>query len=205
MGRLLSIHPENPQDRLIRQVAAVLNDSGVIIYPTDSSYALGCIPGDKSAIDRIIAIRKLDSKHNMTLLCRDLADIGNFARLENRAFRLIRRLTPGPYTFLLKATKDVPRRLQHPQKKTIGLRIPDHNIILAILACLGAPLLSTSLILPGETLPETDPDEIYEKLGAVVDLVIEGGSGGLEPTTVLDLTGGTPGVIRQGKGDTRDL
>ena len=205
MAQFLQIHTVTPQERLISQAAAVIRTGGVIVYPTDSCYALGALSVNKAAVDRIIQIRRLAPKHNMTLICRDLTDIGNYAKLDNTAFRFIKSLTPGPYTFLLKATRDVPRRLQHPQKKTIGLRIPDNRIALALLGSLGEPLLSTSLILPGRELPETEPDEIRELLSSQVDLIIDGGAGGHVPTTVLDLTAGTPTVIRAGKGDINKL
>ena len=205
MAQFLQIHAVSPQERLISQAAAVLRTGGVIVYPTDSCYALGALSVNKAAVDRIILIRRLAPKHNMTLICRDLTDIGNYAKLDNTAFRFIKSLTPGPYTFLLKATRDVPRRLQHPQKKTIGLRIPDNRIALALLGSLGEPLLSTSLILPGRELPETEPEEIRELLSSQVELIIDGGAGGHVPTTVLDLTAGTPTVIRAGKGDINKL
>jgi len=205
MARLIALHPDNPQLRLIDQVIEVLHGGGVIVLPTDSSYALACLTGQRSAVDRIVRIRQLDPRHDMTLLCRDLSNFGIFARMDNSAYRLIKRLTPGPYTFLLKATKEVPRRLQHPQKKTIGLRVPAHNVTLSILGRLNEPLMSSSLILPGESLPETDADEINTRIGGQVDLVINGGAGGLEPTTVLDLTKDIPAVVRQGRGDTSML
>ena len=205
MARLIALHPDNPQLRLIDQVIEVLHGGGVIVLPTDSSYALACLTGQRSAVDRIVRIRQLDPRHDMTLLCRDLSNLGMFARMDNSSYRLIKRLTPGPYTFLLKATKEVPRRLQHPQKKTIGLRVPAHNVTLSILGRLNEPLMSSSLILPGESLPETDADEINTRIGGQVDLVIDGGAGGLEPTTVLDLTKDIPAVVRQGRGDTSML
>ena len=205
MARLIAIHPENPQLRLLDQVAEVLAGGGVIVLPTDSSYALACLTGRRSAVDRIVRIRQLDPRHDMTLLCRDLSNLGMFARMDNSAYRLIKRLTPGPFTFLLKATQEVPRRLQHPQKKTIGLRVPAHNVTLSIRGRLNEPLLSSSLILPGESLPETDADEINTRIGGQVDLVIDGGAGGLEPTTVLDLTKDIPVIVRQGRRDTSML
>lgn len=201
MAQYFDIHPDNPQGRLVSQAAAILRQGGVIAYPTDSCYALGCLVGDKSAVDRIIRIRQLQPKHNMTLICQDLSEIANFAKLGNTAFRLIKSLTPGPYTFLLKASRDVPRRLQHPQRKTIGLRIPDNPVALAILESLGEPMLSTSLILPGEQFPETDANEIQAQLGKLIELVIDGGAGGLESTSVIDLVSDTPEVVRVGKGE----
>jgi tRNA threonylcarbamoyl adenosine modification protein (Sua5/YciO/YrdC/YwlC family) len=202
MTQYFQIHPENPQMRLIDQSVALLREGGVIVYPTDSCYALGCRIGDKSAIERIQAIRNLDKRHNLTLICKDLSNISVYAKVGNATFRLMKSLTPGPYTFLLKATRDVPRRLQHPRRKTIGLRVPDNTIILAILEHLDEPLLNTSLILNGEELPLTDPEDIYDALGSTVDLIIDGGYGGLEPTTVVDLLEGQPRIVREGKGDS---
>lgn len=201
MTQLFTIHPDNPQPRLIKQVADILRQDGVIAYPTDSCYALGCLAGDKSAVERIVRIRQLNPKHNMTLVCRDLSDIGTYARLENSDFRLIKRLTPGPYTFLLKATRDVPKRLQHPHKKTIGLRIPDNRILLELLGVLGEPIVTTSLVLPGREYPETDPVEIEELLRNRIEVVIDGGPCGVDATTVLDLTTSAPELVRQGKGE----
>ena len=205
MTQYLVIHPENPQPRLISRAVEILRRGGVIVYPTDSCYALGCLPDSKPALERISRLRRLDPKHNMTLVCRDLSEIGIYARVDNSAFRFIKRLTPGPYTFLLKATRDVPRRLQHPQKKTIGLRVPDNRIALDLLAALDAPMLSTSLILPGNDLPESDPEVICRMLQDQVDLVIDGGAGGLEATSVIDLCGPVPLIIRKGKGDVSGI
>lgn len=205
MPQFLQIHADSPQERLISQAAAALRAGGVIVYPTDSCYALGALGGIKAAVERIIRIRRLSPKHNMTLICRDMTDIGNYAKLDNASFRFIKNLTPGPYTFLMKASRDVPRRLQHPQKRTIGLRIPDNRIALALLASLGEPLLSTSLILPGHAQPESEPDTIRSQMQHQVDLVIDGGAGGFDFTTVLDLTGGAPRVVRAGKGDVSEL
>jgi tRNA threonylcarbamoyl adenosine modification protein (Sua5/YciO/YrdC/YwlC family) len=201
MTQYFTIHPENPQSRLIGQAVLILRQGGIIVYPTDSCYALGCMLDNKPALDRIARLRRLEPKHNMTLLCRDLSEIGVYAKVNNSAFRFIKRLTPGPYTFLLKATRDVPRRLQHPQKKTIGLRVPDNHIVLQILETLDAPMLSTSLVLPGNELPESDPEEIHRKLEEQVDLVIDGGAGGLEPTSVIDLCGPVPVIVRKGRGE----
>lgn len=205
MAQFLQIHSDSPQTRLISQAAAVLRSGGIIVYPTDSCYALGALSEDKAAIDRIIRIRRLHPKHNMTLVCQDLSDIGSYAKLDNLAFRFIKSLTPGPYTFLLKASRDVPRRLQHPQKKTIGLRIPDNQIALSLLESLGEPLLSTSLILPDRDLPETEPDKMMELLQHQVDLIIDGGAGEYDYTTVLDMTTDNPKIIREGKGDVSRL
>ena len=201
MGQYFEIHKDNPQSRLIGQAASILRQGAVVVYPTDSCYALGCLVGDKAAMDRIIRLRQLDDRHNMTLVCRDLSEISSFARLGNVHFRLIKSLTPGAYTFLLKATKDVPRRLQHPKRKTIGLRIPDNNIVSALLESLSEPMLSTSLILPGDELPMNDPERIKERLIDEVDLIIDGGNGGISATTVLDLTQDDPLVVREGLGD----
>ncbi len=201
MSQFFVIHSENPQKRLIAQAAKVLSDGGVIVYPTDSCYALGCHIGDKAAMDRFRSIRRLDHKHDFTLMCRDLSDIANYARVDNRIYRLLKTLTPGPYTFLLKATREVPRRLQHPKRKTIGLRVPDNSIALALLEALNEPILTTSLILPGDPMPFTDPYEIREILDDQVDLVIDGGYCGYTQTTIVDLSEGQPLVIREGKGD----
>ncbi len=201
MTQVFEIHPINPQKRLIQSAALIVRDGGVVVYPTDSCYALGCHIGDKTALERIQKIRALDKKHNLTLLCRDLSEIGTYAKVHNSSFRLMKSATPGPYTFLLVATRDVPSRLQHPKRKTIGVRIPDHQIILDLLAELGEPMLSTSLILPGNSLPMTDPVEIEEKLGGQIDLVIDGGACGLEATTVVDMADGQAVIVREGRGD----
>src|SRR5919106_6500648 len=201
MAQFLHIHPVNPQPRLIKQVVTMLREGNVIIYPTDSCYALGCYIGDKEAQERIRRIRDIDPKHNFTLVCRDLSEIATYAKVDNAAYRLIKALTPGPYTFILKATREVPRRLQDPRRKTIGLRVPDNRIALAILEALGEPIMSSTLLLPGEDAVPTDPELIYERFGKQVDLVIDGGNCGFEPTTVVDFTEGVPQVIRQGKGD----
>ena len=198
--QFLHIHPLNPQPRLIKQVVDVVCAGGVIIYPTDSSYALGCHIGDKAAMERIRHIRELDNKHNFTLVCRDLSEIANYAKVDNVAYRLIKSLTPGPYTFILKATHEVPRRLQNPKRKTIGLRVPDHAIVQALIEMLGEPLMSSTLMLPGNEVPLNDPQEIQNLLKNQVDLIIDGGNCGLEPTTVIDLVEGTPQIVRQGKG-----
>lgn len=200
MAQFFQIHPDNPNARLVRQAAAMLRDGAVIVYPTDSGYALGCHLGDKDAVTRIRQIRNLDAQHHMTLVCRDLSELSNYARVDNVQFRLLKNNTPGAYTFILQATKEVPRRLQHPKRSTIGMRIPDHPVALALLQELGEPLLSTTLILPDEEYPLTDVDEIREQLQHKVDLVIEGGSVGIEPTTVIDLTGTTPQLLRAGRG-----
>ncbi|TDI81223.1 MAG: threonylcarbamoyl-AMP synthase [Betaproteobacteria bacterium] len=200
MAQFFSIHPDNPQSRLIRQAAALVRAGGVIIYPTDSCYAFGCQLGDKSAMTRIRTIRHVDEQHHFSLVCRDLAEISNYAKVNNSQYRLLKANTPGSYTFILEATREVPRRLQHPKRNTIGLRIPDHPIVQALLAELGEPLLNSTLILPGEEFPLNDPWEIRERLEHQVELVLDGGSCGLVMTTVIDLTGGKPELVRHGRG-----
>jgi tRNA threonylcarbamoyl adenosine modification protein (Sua5/YciO/YrdC/YwlC family) len=201
MAQFFRIHPENPQLRLVSQAVAILRSGGVIVYPTDSCYALGCQIGDKAGMERIRRIRKLDEQHNFTLVCRDLSEIGTYARVDNSAYRLLRAATPGPYTFLLRATREVPRRLQNPKRRTIGIRIPDSEIVRSLLDTLGEPIMSSSLLLPGEEMPMTEPDVMRERLGGNVDLVINGGYCGFDPSTVVDLTEGQPRVLRLGKGD----
>ncbi len=201
MSRLLQIHPANPQPRLIHQAVERLREGDVLIYPTDSSYALGCQLGDKAAADRIRQIRQTDRQHNFTLVCRDLSEIATYAKVDNQRYRLLKAATPGPFTFILQATHEVPRRLQHPRRKTIGVRVPDHVIVRALLAELGEPIMSCTLVLPGDEWPLSDPEEIEDRLGNVVDLIIDGGPGQHEPTTVLDLTGDAPNLLRQGLGD----
>ncbi len=200
MAQFFSIHPESPQPRLMNQAVVILRQGGVVAYPTDSSYALGCCLGDKSAMDRIRKLRQISAEQDMTLVCRDLSEIASYAHVNNSAFRMMKSMTPGPYTFLLKAKRDVPRRLLHPKKRTIGIRVPDNQITLALLDCLGEPLTSISLVLPDETLPETDPGEIEQKIGRQVDLIIDGGAGGLDFTTVIDMTNDEPLIVRAGKG-----
>ena len=201
MTQFFTIHPINPQLRLIKQAAALVRDGAVIAYPTDSCYALGCHLGDKNAVARIRQIRGLDENHYMTLMCRDLSELARYARVSNPQFRLLKNNTPGSYTFILGATKEVPRRLQHPKRNTIGMRIPDHPVALALLEELGEPLLSSTLILPNEENPLNDAEEIRDRLDQQVDLVLDGGAVGLEPTTVIDLTGDIPVLVRRGKGD----
>lgn len=201
MAQFFSIHPENPQQRLIRQAAEMLREGAVVVYPTDSCYALGCHLDDKDAVARIRRIRKLDDHHHLTLMCRDLSEISRYARVDNSKFRLLKANTPGSYTFILEATKEVPRRLQHPKRSTIGIRIPDHPVALALLEELGEPILSTTLMLPDEEWPLNDAERIRELLEKEVELVIDGGPVGVDFTTVIDLTGDTPELIRQGKGD----
>lgn len=201
MAFLISIHPVNPQPRLIRQAVAAIRDGSVVVYPTDSTYALGCLIGDKEAMERIRRIRNADKHHNFTLVCRDLSEIAKYARVDNSQYRTLRAFTPGPYTFLLEATREVPKRLQNPKRRTIGIRVPDNAIVRLLLAELGEPIMSSSLLLPGETESMTDPPEIKQRLDHLVDLVIDGGAGGLEPSSVVDLSSGVPVVVRSGKGD----
>jgi tRNA threonylcarbamoyl adenosine modification protein (Sua5/YciO/YrdC/YwlC family) len=205
MSQFFQIHPVNPQARLIRQAVEIIRADGLVVYPTDSSYALGCHVGDKRGMERICRIRELDNKHNFTLVCRDLSEIAIYAKVDNSAYRLLKSLTPGPYTFILGATHEVPRRLQNPKRRTIGIRVPDHAIAQALLAELGEPLMSSTLILPGADLPETDAVEIRERLEREVDLVIDGGHCGFEPTTVIDMSEGTPRLLRQGRGSVEGL
>ena len=200
MAQYFQIHPTHPQPRLIKRAAEIVRAGGVIAYPTDSSYALGCHIGDKAAMERIRCIRRLGEDHNFTLVCRDLSEVALYARVSNADYRLLKAHTPGPYTFILPATREVPRRLQHPRRKTIGLRIPEHPIVRALLAELGAPLMSTTLILPGEDLPLSDPAAIRDRLEHDVDLVLDGGFCGLEPTTVAELEDGVVRVTRRGQG-----
>lgn len=201
MSEFLQVHPVNPEPRVIKQVVDVLLQGGVIVYPTDSTYALGCHIGDKSALERIRRIRQLDNKHDFTLVCSDLSSLATYAKVHNSAYRILKAYTPGPYTFILKATPEVPRRLMHPKKKTIGLRVPRNPIAQSILAVLGEPIMSTSLILPEAETPLFDPYEMRLKIGKLVDLIVDGGACGLEPTTMVDLVEGVPQVVRVGKGD----
>jgi len=201
VSQFFQIHPENPQQRLIHKSVDIVRAGGVVAYPTDSAYALGCHIGDKNALDRIRRIRKLEERHNFTLVCRDLSELASYARVDNAAYRLLRNNTPGPYTFILEATSEVPRRLKHPKRKTIGIRVPDNIIAQDLLAGLGEPLMSITLIMPGDEYPLIDPYEIRELLEHEVDLVIDGGFCGMEPTTVVDLSGDVPAVTREGKGN----
>ena len=201
MTQRLQVHPENPQKRLIHQVVEGLNKGNVIAYPTDSAYALGCHLGDNKAMERIRRIRRLDQNHNFTLICRDLSELATYARVDNSVFRFLKAYTPGPYTFILEASREVPRRLQHPKRKTIGLRVPENTIALAILEELNQPLMSVTLIMPGEDSPLADPDDIYDRLHGQIDVLVDGGVCGIEPTTVVDLVEGVPQVVRKGRGD----
>jgi len=203
MAQLFEIHPENPQVRLIRRAAEIIRAGGVIVYPTDSCYALGCHLGDKDAMQRIRRIRMADATHHFTLVCRDLSEIARYARVDNRQYRLLRKYTPGPYTFLLRATRDTPKRLQNPKRRTIGIRVPDHPVPQLLLRELDEPIMSSTLLLPGEDLPLTDAREIRERLEHAVDVVLDGGHCGLEPTTVIDLTAEIPAIVRKGRGDPR--
>ncbi|WP_404363634.1 L-threonylcarbamoyladenylate synthase [Marinobacter sp.] len=201
MSQFFQIHPETPQKRLINQAVEILRRGGVIIYPTDSAYAIGCQLDDKQAADRIKRIRRLDDKHNFTLVCRDLSDIGTYAKVDNTSYRLLKMFTPGPYTFIFNATSEVPRRLQHPKRRSIGLRVPDNAIVQALLGELGEPIMSSTMILPGEDQPMTDPEEMRDRLQHEVDLVIDGGFCGAEATTVVNMCDQIPEVTRVGKGD----
>ena len=205
MARLVEIHPTNPQPRLIAEVVATIRNGGLIAYPTDSSYAFGCHIGDKRAMDRIRRIRETDKKHNFTLVCTDLSEISLYAKVDNWAYRLLKSLTPGPYTFILQATREVPKRLQNPNRRTIGLRVPDHQIVRDMLKSLGEPIMSSTLLLPGDDLPLTDVYEIEERIGNQIEMIVDGGRTGVEPTTVIDLSGGTVEILRRGRGDVSSL
>ena len=205
MAQFFVIHPDNPQARLIRQAVEIVRADGVIVYPTDSAYAIACGLDNKAGLERIRRLRQVDKDHNFTLVCRDLKEVSVYARVDNVTYRALKAHTPGPFTFILPATREVPRRLAHPKRKTIGLRVPEHRIALALLEELGEPLMSSTLILPDDPLPLNDPEVIRERLEKHVDLVIDGGFCGLEATTVVDLTGAVPEVTRQGRGDASGL
>jgi len=205
MAQLFVVHPTHPQLRLLRQAAQLIEHGGVAAIPTDSCYALVCRIDDKAAADRVRHIRRVDERHHLTLLCRDLSEISNYAKVDNVQYRLIRNVTPGPYTFILEATREVPRRLSHPSRKTIGIRVPDHPVPQGLLEVLGQPLISTTLLLPGDELPRTDAGEIRERLEHEVDLVIDSGDAGIEPTTIVDLTGPDAVLIRRGRGPIEAL
>ena len=200
MSQLLQIHNENPQERLIAQAVEIIQKGGVIVYPTDTSYAIGCHLGDKKAVERIRQLRMLDAKHDFTLLCEDLKQIASYARVDNQAYRILKSHTPGAYTFILKATKEVPKMLMHPKKKTIGIRVPNNNIIQAVLNSLGEPILTSTLILPGDDYPMTDPYDIQQTLGANIDLIIDGGYCGMDETSLISLVDDNIEVLRQGAG-----
>jgi tRNA threonylcarbamoyl adenosine modification protein (Sua5/YciO/YrdC/YwlC family) len=200
MARFLNIHPDDPQPRLLGQAVATLRDGGVVALPTDACYVLACATGDKSAMEKLRQIRNVDDRHHFTLMCRDLSEIGQFARVDNSCYRLLKLATPGCYTFILEGTKELPRRILHPKRKTIGLRVPGHAVAQSLLAELGEPLLTTTLQLPGDDFPLTEGWEIQDRIDALLDLIIDSGHCGVEPTTVIDLTGSAPEVIRVGKG-----
>ncbi len=205
MSLYLEIHPDNPQQRFIKQSVEIIRRGGVIVYPTDSSYALGCHIGDKEAVTRLRRIRQIDDKHNLTLVCRDLSEIATYAKIENTDYRLLKSLTPGPYTFILPGTSEVPRRLMHPKRRHIGLRVVDHPVVRDLLEVLDQPLISCTLVMPGEEFPVTDAEDCRAQLEKQVDLIIDSGHCGIEPTTVIRLTGGVPEVRRQGKGKGHGL
>ncbi len=205
VARLIEIHPTDPQPRHVAAIVRSIRDGQLIAYPTDSSYAFGCHIGDKRAMDRIRRIRRTDKKHNFTLVCRDLSEISLYARVDNWAYRMLKSMTPGPYTFILQATREVPKRLQNPKQRTIGLRVPDHPLVQAILESLGEPIMSSTLSMPGDDTPLTDPLDIEEKIGHEVDIIIDAGAAGIEPTTVLDLSHGTVEILRAGRGDVSTL
>ena len=205
MSQFFEIHPDNPQLRLIRRAVEIIQQGGLVVYPTDSSYALGCHIGDKTAMERLQQVRQVSKDHNFTLVCRDLSEISSYAKVDNQAYRLVKSLTPGPYTFIFKATREVPKRLQNPKRKTIGIRVPDNAIVHALLTELGEPLMSSTLSLPGQEWPMTDADEIRVQLEHFVDLVIDGGHCGYEPTTVLDLSADELSLRRQGKGSVEGI
>lgn len=201
MSQIFAVHPDNPQARLLRQAISIIAEGGLIVYPTDSGYAFGCRLGCKSALERIKALRQLDKNHNMTMVTHDLSQLGAYARVSKPVYRMLKAFTPGAYTFILNATREVPRLMLHPKRKTLGLRVPENTIALALLECHAEPLMSSSLILPGAAAPMTEPEAIYDVLGNRVDLVINGGLCSHQPTTVVDFTGDIPVILRKGKGD----
>jgi len=205
VAKLIEIHPDDPQPRRVTEIVETIRGGGLIAYPTDSSYAFGCHIGDKRAMDRIRRIRRTDKNHNFTLVCSDLSEISTYARVDNWAYRMLKAMTPGPYTFILPATREVPKRLQHPKRRTIGLRVPDHSLVRAVLEALGEPIMSSTLLLPGDDLPLTDPYEIQERIGHEIDLIIDAGPTGIEPTSVIDLSQDTVEVLRVGRGDVSAL
>ena len=205
MAKFIEVHPDNPQPRRVAEIVETIREGGLIAYPTDSSYAFGCHIGDKRAMDRIRRIRRTDKNHNFTLVCSDLSEISTYARVDNWAYRMLRSMTPGPYTFILPATREVPKRLQHPKRRTIGLRVPDHPLVRAVLQELGEPIMSSTLLLPGDDLPLTDPHDIEERIGHEIDLIIDAGPTGIEPTSVIDLSEDRVEVLRVGRGDVSAL
>jgi tRNA threonylcarbamoyl adenosine modification protein (Sua5/YciO/YrdC/YwlC family) len=205
VAKLIEVHPDNPQPRRVAEIVETIREGGLIAYPTDSSYAFGCHIGDKRAMDRIRRIRRTDKNHNFTLVCSDLSEISTYARVDNWAYRMLKSMTPGPYTFILPATREVPKRLQHPKRRTIGLRVPDHPLVKAVLQELGEPIMSSTLLLPGDDLPLTDPHDIEERIGHEIDLIIDAGPTGIEPTSVIDLSEDRVEVLRVGRGDVSAL
>jgi tRNA threonylcarbamoyl adenosine modification protein (Sua5/YciO/YrdC/YwlC family) len=201
VATLIEIHPKDPQPRRVEKVVEIIRNGGLIAYPTDSSYAFGCHIGDAKAISRIHRIRRTDKKHNFTLVCKDLAEISTYARVDNWAYRLIKSMTPGPYTFILPATREVPKRLQNPKRRTIGLRVPEHPLVKTILESLGEPIMSSTLLLPDHVQPLTDPQEIEARIGRQIDAIVDAGPTGIEPTSILDLTSGSVEILRIGMGD----
>jgi tRNA threonylcarbamoyl adenosine modification protein (Sua5/YciO/YrdC/YwlC family) len=201
MSQHFQLHPDNPQPRLIRETVKLLRSGGVMVYPTDSCYAIGCMIGNKEGMERIRALRGVDDKHLFTLICRDLSDIARFARVDNKQYRMLKSATPGGYTFILEATKEVPRRLQHPKRSTIGLRVPEHAVVASLLAELDEPILSMTLQLPGDEYPLNDPEDILDRIGNRIDVMLDSGFCGIESTTVVDLSGAAPELIRRGTGD----
>ena len=202
---MIEVHPDNPQPRRVTEIVETIREGGLIAYPTDSSYAFGCHIGDKRAMDRIRRIRLTDKNHNFTLVCSDLSEISTYARVDNWAYRMVKSMTPGPYTFILPATREVPKRLQHPKRRTIGLRVPDHPLVRAVLQELGEPIMSSTLLLPGDDRPLTDPQDIEERIGHEIDLIIDAGPTGIEPTSVIDLSEDRVEVLRVGRGDVSAL
>jgi tRNA threonylcarbamoyl adenosine modification protein (Sua5/YciO/YrdC/YwlC family) len=205
MSQIFSLHPDNPQQRLIREAVKILRGGGVMVYPTDSCYAFGCLIGNKDGMERIRALRQVDDKHHFTLVCRDLSEIARYAKVDNKQYRLLKAATPGGFTFILEATREVPRRLQHPKRSSIGLRVPEHPVVNLLLTELDEPILSMTLQMPGEVYPLNDPDDIKEQLSGRVDVILESGYCGIEPTTVVDLSAGAPELIRRGTGDPARL
>jgi tRNA threonylcarbamoyl adenosine modification protein (Sua5/YciO/YrdC/YwlC family) len=205
VAKLIEVHPTDPQPRRVKAIADIMREGGLVAYPTDSSYAFGCHIGDKRAIDRIHRVRRTSKKHNFTLVCRDLSEISVYARVDNWAYRLIKSMTPGPYTFVLPATRELPKRLQNPKRRTIGMRVPDHPLVRAVLDELGEPIMSSTLALAGDDMPLTDPAEIEERIGHEIDAIVDAGATGIEPTSVLDLTSGVVEVLRVGRGDVSAL
>jgi tRNA threonylcarbamoyl adenosine modification protein (Sua5/YciO/YrdC/YwlC family) len=205
VAKLIEVHPTDPQPRRVKIIADIMREGGLVAYPTDSSYAFGCHIGDKRAIDRIHRIRRTNKNHNFTLVCRDLSEISVYARVDNWAYRLIKSMTPGPFTFVLPATRELPKRLQNPKRRTIGMRVPDHPLVRAVLDELGEPIMSSTLALPGDDMPLTDPDEIEARIGHQIEAIVDAGPTGIEPTSVLDLTSGVVEVLRVGRGDVSAL